>query len=116
MKYVHYSPSKVEEFKPYQYNFDEHPQWHKSKPYGLWISIEDTGFEDDINWKEFCERENFNLDNFQHSYEITLQNDSKILFLKSSDEIREFSKSYQWIHEPWKDPIGLGLYSCSEID
>jgi len=91
-KLIHYSGKPIEKLEPKIYDQNKLP--YHAKPNGLWISVE--GFEDpdEINWKEWCYGENFQTENLKYSYEVILKKDENILYLKSSDEIFEFTKKF----------------------
>lgn len=66
------------------------------KPNGLWFSVEDE--EDDQTWKTWCEAEEFCPENLVCCHEITFKTSAKILYLKSFDEILDFTKKYNATH------------------
>jgi len=72
-------------------DYDQNEVKFQHKPVGLWVSVEsDNGY----NWKQWCEDCDFRLDRLKYAYEITLVPDAKILHLKTSDEIFDFTKKY----------------------
>jgi len=91
MKLIHYCR---EPFKLEPWEYPEHLNFIGSKPVAFWFSVEDNGLEDDLNWREWCEAEKFCLEDLAHSYEITLKENSRILHLKTAEEIWEFTKKY----------------------
>jgi hypothetical protein len=93
MKLIHYSPKKINELEPKEY--DQSEIKFQSKPNGLWFSVE--GPDD---WKEWCSSEKFCLERLRFSYEITLKSNSKILHLKTPEEIFAFSKQYAYRSRP----------------
>lgn len=92
MKFIHYSDEKV--------GLDIHvyPDYippYEMKPRGLWFSVESDDFPDDnVNWKEWCETQEFCLDCLKYAHEITFKPDAKILHLKSPQEIWDLSEKY----------------------
>lgn len=93
-KLFHYSKDKITNLKD---DFDDDlklncPEEGSSKPIGLWVSVEEN--EDDINWFTWCVGEDFFIDNLKHKYSVILSKDCKILHLKTTDEIHEFSFEY----------------------
>lgn len=93
MRLIHYSPIEREFQKNYLYDQNE-VEFH-AKPNGLWVSIEG---EDD--WKNWCLREKFCLERLRFSYEIILKDNANILYLKTPEEIYEFSEKYAWRSRP----------------
>jgi hypothetical protein len=93
MKLIHYC-NKEFELKPLKY--DQCAQLYFSKPTGLWISV-----EGDDDWKEWCEAENFQIENLEVSYEVILKEDANILHLKTVEEIFEFSKRFPLRTRDW---------------
>jgi len=83
-KLVHYS------------NMDSVEVWSNTqnprefKPAGLWVTVEG---EDD--WKSWCQRENFQLENLMYAYDVKLNAASKILRLQSAADIDMFTTQYQ---------------------
>ena len=65
-----------------------------SKPHGLWVSVED--FEEDENWKTWCETEKFRVECLKYRYLVTINPKAKIIYLKTTEEITEFGKTYAW--------------------
>lgn len=110
MKLIHYSGVKFE-LQPHIYD-EKELHWH-GKPNGLWVSVEG---EDD--WKTWCEGESFNLKCLEFAYEVKLKDDARILHLKSSDEIREFTKLYHLSTRQWDsdtDTYGIRWNEVKEI-
>lgn len=90
MRLIHYSPRIIESLEDRPY-YQEDLSW-QAKPNGLWISVEGDKLGE--NWKEWCETEEFCVENLKHSYEILLKEDARILHLKTPEEIFEFTKKY----------------------
>jgi hypothetical protein len=57
------------------------------KPRGLWLS-------DGDEWKQWCESEDFHLDEITHRHEIVLADGWDILTLGTEQELRDFTKEY----------------------
>lgn len=68
-------------------------QYNHFKPNGLWVSVE--GFEEDINWKDWCEAEEFRLEHLKYAYEIILKPDHNLLILTSPAQLQEFTENYK---------------------
>lgn len=76
------------------------------KPYGLWVSIESDSFgESNYNWKQWCEAEDFRLDRLKYSYLVSLRDDAKIIILKTSKEIFDFTKKYPLESPGWDSEL-----------
>jgi len=70
------------------------------KPEGLWVSVE--GADD---WRTWCEAENYALDCFEFTHEITLSHAARILRLTSEEEVRSFGRNHaneQYGNIDWK--------------
>lgn len=72
------------------------------KPSGLWVSVD--GPDD---WKNWCEAEDFYLENLKYKQEIILAQDANILTLTTPEELYAFTNEYKgnlysW-HMHWKD-------------
>ena len=63
-----------------------------AKPSGLWVSVEYDGCND--SWKQWCEREEFNLNKLQHAHQIILNENANILYVTTEDELFNFTKKY----------------------
>lgn len=78
------------------------------KPFGFWVSIED--FEGDQTWATWCEGEKFRLEALKYKYLINLKKKGKFLYLKTTDELVEFSLKYRSEDPYWKsEPIVPGI-------
>ena len=93
MTFVHYSGVPIETLKP---NFDYKlrcaaPESVRmmSKPEGLWFSVES---DEEDGWKQWCIDEDYNIDGLKYPYQLHLKEDTKILHLKTADDIIAFSK------------------------
>ena len=85
MKFIHYSKN------PRLHLRDSVQTSNGMKPKGLWFSVEGT---DSLGWKEWCEVEEFQLENLRCEIEIVFRVDANILFLKTEKEIRDFDKKF----------------------
>lgn len=103
-KIYHYSRHPVETlFTEFYEKYKAHwPEDGAMKPCGLWVSVED--FEDDTNWYDWCVSEKFRIGALRHKYRVILKN-AKILYLKSEDDIVQFSHLYAK-----NDPSDFGRY------
>ncbi len=91
MKLIHYSPEIIEYLEPITY--DQNLSW-RSKPIGLWVSVEHEN--SDMNWKEWCEGESFQLENLKYAHEITLKKDATIFYIKTPEELFSFTREYPY--------------------
>jgi hypothetical protein len=81
MKYYHWASNPVRLRKM------NYPQSGHPKPNGLW-------FDADEDWKQWCETEQFRLEDLRYRHTVTVRDTSRILFLKSTEEIDAFTKKY----------------------
>lgn len=63
------------------------------KPRGLWVSV-----DGETDWPAWCKSENFGNPDGQYHYRVDLSDDAKILFLKTANDIRGFTKQYSASH------------------
>ena len=101
---IHYSSEKINVLEKREY--DQNLATFQHKPKGLWISIEG---EDD--WKNWCIAEKFELQCLTFCYEIILKEDANILYLKTAEEIFDFTKKYSLIQM-----ISYLQYDTDQID
>ena len=95
IKFIHYNKNLIEKLEPRKY--DQNENKYHAKPNGLWLSVEGFEAPDNLNWKQWCESENFHVENLKFAHEIKLKKDANILHLKTADEIFEFTKKYPFI-------------------
>lgn len=115
MKMIHYSSEQIESLDSRPYNQND-LSW-QAKPAGLWVSIEDLPHEkNNKTWKEWCEQESFCIENLKYSYEITLKESSNIVFLKTPEEIFEFTKKFPFIRKQWDTEEGRKHCETYELD
>lgn len=62
------------------------------KPVGLWFAVED--FEEDVNWKDFCVREEFRVKYLRCKHLITLVSDAGILYISDSSSLDALHYKY----------------------
>lgn len=60
------------------------------KPHGLWVTP-----DDEYNWEWWCKAESFRLSNLKHRFKIRLKDHANILWLKTVDDIDQFTTSYR---------------------
>jgi len=101
----HYSPRESIELKDSYYeSFRQSISEEGSmKPCGLWLSIEDD--ETDMNWFDWCKIEQFRLECLRFKFIVHIKEDAKILWLRSSEEVVEFTRTYISTH-----PLGLSKF------
>jgi hypothetical protein len=87
--YYHYSHTPIESVTHKQQEDDPY-----RKPVGLWLS-DNT----DFGWLDYCELQWKTNANPKYRYKIVLKKRSKILYLRSKEDIIEFTKKY------CKDPL-----------
>jgi hypothetical protein len=89
----HYCSNPLENITPRFYDNGRNTRRYASKPYGLWVSVEQ--YEEDQTWKAWCEKEKFSLEDLRYRYHIKLNENAKLLHLKTTDHIVNFSLEYQ---------------------
>lgn len=86
MKLIHYAEKEFEiELQCQYHNSKDYPL----KPCALWVSV-----EGEYDWKWWCENENFRMERLAVAYEVTVKENSNILFLNSVQEMVEFTDNY----------------------
>lgn len=71
------------------------------KPRGLWVSIEGEN-----DWRSWCEGESFNLSGLDHTAEIRLRGDARILHIAGASALDAFTAEYGDSHEKqWRRAI-----------
>lgn len=115
MRLIHYSGEPISYLDKRDYDQTE-LTW-QDKPNGLWISVEGLErLQNSYNWKEWCEVEEYGIENLAYPYEIQLHKNANILHLKSSQEIFEFTKLYPFLRDQWNNPKGRELCETYELD
>lgn len=78
------------------------------KPRGFWVSD-----DSDYGWKEWCEGENFRLENLAYSHEVTLTRNANILRIGSVENLDLFTRTYDAGEHFNKSgiPIPKGMFS-----
>lgn len=92
IRLIHYSGKEIE--KLIDLKLDQNINFHSAKPLGLWVSVEGISDEHNLNWKQWCESEEFHLEYLKYAYEVILKENANILYLKTSDEIIGFHAKY----------------------
>ncbi len=91
-KLYHYSEKQIKKLKPDFYDTNGKNWLTFHKPQGLWFSVED--YEDDQNWKTWCESEEFRLENLKCKYKVKVKNTAKIIHLLTPKQIIDFGIKY----------------------
>lgn len=84
-KLYHYSDSPLMLSKDHFYN-----ESRRFKPTGLWLSVGN-------DWAKWCRREKFNLPGLSYRTEVTLIDTSKILYVRSQEDLDMIEKEYEEI-------------------
>lgn len=85
-----------------------------TKPHGgLWASRKD----DEFGWKDWCEMEEFRLDEFDRSFEFSLKDSARILVLENLDQLDNLPKTND-TRFPYKKGDGQvhAAYAGSEVN
>ena len=109
MKLIHYANA---EFSLEPKEYDQELLTWKAKPNGLWVSVQ--GKDD---WKNWCESEEFRVENLAVSYEVKLKKNANICYLKSKEELFDFTKKYPSktrVFDPDSDTYQLNWSEISE--
>lgn len=64
-----------------------YPQTGHPKPNGLWFDV-------DGSWKQWCEAVRFRPEHLKYRHTVTLQDTSRVLFLRSIEDIDGFTSRY----------------------
>lgn len=91
-KLFHYCPVPFPEIQPHFHIAMGLDVDQSHKPYGIWVSVED--YEDDQNWKTWCESEKFTLEGLKYRYAVKIKPESKILHITNTQELEAFSLKY----------------------
>ncbi len=108
MRLIHYTN---EEFKLEPREYDQDDFRRQAKPHGLWISV-----EGELDWKSWCEGENYILENLAISYEVKLKKKAKILHLKTDADIFRFTKKYPYMKTARPSPEERVTPDTYELD
>lgn len=103
-EFFHYSGCEINELRN---DFHDLHRQHCNifgKPHGLWFSVED--YPEDMNWRTWCEAEEFRLECLKFRYRVKIRHNSDILVLSSSEDIVGFSRKYAG-----NDPIDFKKYT-----
>ena len=89
----HYSKDPIEKLNP-DFHLKNHEYMPEmGKPFAFWFSVED--YEDDQTWLTWCISEKFRLKGLKHRHKVILKSNANILFLNTSEGIRDFGFKYQ---------------------
>ncbi len=111
MKLIHYSSKEISSLEFREYD----PIPPIMKPNGLWFSVEELPDADSVTWKEWCESENFRIENLSFPYEIILNDNASILHLKSEGEIFQFNKHYRFSAGNYDSPLHAYMVNWVEV-
>jgi hypothetical protein len=100
-KFIHYSREPLIEVKSVSATSDHPTNW---KPAGLWFSVGDG--ED--SWKDWCEREQFSMENLKYQTGIIFAGSARVLRISSAEELDDFHARYSRMPEWYKDSEVLG--------
>ena len=103
MKIIHYSRDPIDNLDKsydYQNTHTERTMW--AKPSGLWVSIEDG-----YGWMDWCQENQFRIEQLTYQYQIELDWNSNIMKLETSDDIMNFTQEYWWNPSEWMRSMQL---------
>lgn len=90
MELIHYSAKPLLHIKSVEQFAEPSPY----KPRGLWLSVED-GF----GWKQWCERERFQLGNLKVVTKIRLLESAPVLKISTPSELDAFHKEFAIVNQ-----------------
>ena len=96
-KYIHYGHDK---FQPEKLiNRPRDPYMQLYKPAGLWASPVDSEW----GWKDWCEREEFDLERLTTHFTFALSPDARVLEIHHADDIKDYliANEEHWGPERW---------------
>lgn len=109
IKYIHYGHSKFAPllFKPVQ------NQLCLPKPTGgFWASRTDS----DSGWAEWCGNNDFHLEKLEEKFIFTLKPESKILVIKSCEEVDKLKKVYPLSQDTFPTGSNIGILGWTYLD
>jgi len=95
MRFIHYSDELIDAVRPACYI-----QELNHKPHGFWFSVEHQ--HENLNWKQWCESEEFALEKLKYPHLLHLHNNANILCIKSIEDMFTFNKLYLEIPDKLK--------------
>jgi hypothetical protein len=93
MTLIHYSYEPLNFNRDWEYHQPFEAAW---KPVGFWLSVDGN----DDGWAEWCEREAGWTECIAHRTEFELSPSANILYLTSSQEIDNFTRSFRAVLVP----------------
>ena len=93
MRFYHYSAAPFT-FDPARVYHQDPVESLQFKPRGLWLSVESDD-EDSFGWRDWCEREDFQLSGLTYRTELALPLDVTVLHLESAAALLAFTRRYQ---------------------
>lgn len=112
--YIHYGSDAFDrdKFKTFDNEPDAFHHGGLNKPgngVGLWACRTDC----ELNWKDWCENEDYEIHELKHSFKFTLIDNAKILTVRSNNDIEKFMKPlnerlsiFRWLN--FKDIVDAG--------
>ena len=87
MKFIHYSKEPIGTIYSKNQRLPHH-----FKPEGFWFSVEGVN---SIGWKEWCENDEWALENLRCQTELFFHENANMLFIRNREEILHFVKEYK---------------------
>ena len=88
LKFEHYDKRVLTSLNPL-WDYKQEP-WYK--PRGLWLSV--IGDSDEYTWRDWCEDNDFHLDEVKVRHEVALGEGWDILTLNTARQVRDFTTEY----------------------
>ena len=100
----HFSGNLISEFRAV-----EQPALTDRKPNGLWLSPQ--GY---FNWEAWTEREEWSTNSMEYVYRVALKPDARICWLRSNEEVIEFSRRFMCADEDCDQDVDLCLQASGK--
>lgn len=113
MNLFHYSIEKIQCLEKREYE-QKKVKFH-CKPNGLWVSVEGDDYENNYNWKQWCQLEGYALEHLSFCYEIILKENSNLLYLENKKDIFDLAKKYPFKTRDWDPEYDSYQINWSEI-
>jgi len=93
-EYIHYTNKNFDAFDLNRTYIQTAEGLAFHTPNGLWLSI--TGIND---WEQYCIKNNYNLHNLKHEFQVKLKPQANILMLYNDAAYADFEKKYAYYPE-----------------
>lgn len=87
MKYIHYGSNKFDKDKFLRVKNCDH-DWTKPQEGGFWASRVDAEY----GWRQWCEREDFHINNLNKSFKFDLTTNAKIFHIRNYEDLKKLPR------------------------